>query len=138
MSDANPFRAPAARLPPVAQRTLSGMVSRFVVDGVQIEVETTHWSGLEVYRVDGQEVARERNLGWHSRRVLQAGTHRVEVLARWYPFLPVRVEVDGEPYLEDLFPQLGPIKWGIAAVTVPTAALLVASIVRDLWRLWVV
>ena len=82
------------------------MGSAFHVGPHEVEVETTHWTGHEVYRVDGEEAHTHHTLGWHSRQELQVGHRQVVIDSRWYPLLPVRVSVDDRPHLGDLFPQL--------------------------------
>lgn len=141
--EANPYAAPSARPARLPMRTswsLWGMTSRFRVAGAEVEAETGHWSGLEVYRVDGVEVLRVRNLGWHGKQVLRVEGHDVEVESRWYPLLPVVVRVDGVQRIDRLFPQSRWIKLGLAAVVTAISAVVAVGwwwTAVDLYRLWV-
>ena len=104
------------------------------VAGRWVEVEYTHWTGLEIYRVDGLEVRRERSLGWHGTQSLEVGGREVRLVSRWYPLLPVHVEVDGTVSIQELFPQLVPAKAVVLGLFVITSVALVAAIVRDVLR----
>ncbi len=110
------------------------MRSRFRVGGHLVEVETGHWSGLEIYRVDGEERLRKRYLGWHPVEAIEVAGHEVEVSGRWYPFTAVTVDVDGVRRVDDLFPQLRWLVQLIALVSGTLMAVLSASIAWDLWR----
>lgn len=135
MAASDPFAAPAGgRVRPDTHLGLWSMRSSFPVGGSTVEVETTHWTGRETTRVDGVEVLALRNLGWHTEQRLDVGGHAVVVSGRWYPLLPVEVRVDGQPWVDDLFPQLWPIKAVLATAALPLAV-LVASIAWDLARL---
>lgn len=135
----NPFAAPTRQHRRAPVRTWSGwlgMGSSFAVGRHRVEVETGHWTGLEIYRVDGEERQRTRNLGWHATQRLDVGGHEVAVRGRWYPVMPVTVEVDGVRWIDDLFPQ---IRWPVrlmASLTAVAMATISASIAYDLWR-WV-
>jgi len=131
----NPFAPHPERIPTETSGDLWGMRSQFAVGGSTVEVETSHWLGTEVYRVDGAEVRRVRNLGWHSRQALEVDGHTLEVSGRWYPFMPVIVTVDGRKYIDDLFPQLRLPLAVLTAVVMPLFLVLAASIAWDLWRL---
>lgn len=137
--EGNPFAAPAPRATHRPLETRSGwlgMASVFRVGSHRIEVETGHWTGLEVYRVDDQERRKTRNLGWHVRETLAVGRHEVVVHGRWYPLRPVRVEVDGVPWIDDLFPQIRRPVWVLSAATLGVMLLLAGSTAWDLWRWW--
>ena len=125
----------APRRPDRARLGLSGMVSAFRVGAHEVEVETGHWSGLEIYRVDGKELRRVRNYGWHNTERLEVHGHVVEIESRWYPLLPVVVRVDGHTVLADLFPQLQRVKWVGLALFLPPFLVLSASTAYDLVRL---
>ncbi len=131
----NPFAPQPDRIPAETSGNLMGMSSKFEVGGARVEIQTSHWSGTEVYRVDGEEVLRKRNLGWHSRQELQIAGHLVEVSGRWYPFMPVVVRVDGMKRIDDLFPQLRLPLAVLTALLLPVFLILTASIAWDLWRL---
>lgn len=117
MPQRNPFAAPTPS-GPLLQTWWSprAMGSRFWVDGHELEVQTHHWSGTEIYRIDGQQVRRVRNLGWHATEALSVGERSVEIVSRWYPLLPVQVRIDGRPHVDDLFPQLWPTKLALLAL----------------------
>lgn len=133
----NPFAAPAdrpTRVPPTTTGDLWGMRSVFQVGRHSVEIETGHWNGTEIYRVDGAEQVRKHNLGWHAGQELQVGRHHVQVHGRWYPLLPVSVQVDGQPFIDDLFPQLRRLTRVIFALAAIAMGGLTASIAYDLIR----
>ena len=131
----NPFAPHPERVPAVTAGSLWGMRSAFDISGTPFEVETSHWSGTEIYRIRGDEVLRVRNLGWHAKQTFDVNGHQVEITGRWYPLLPVMVTVDGKVRIHDLFPQLRvPISIAVAVV-LPVFLVLSASIAWDLWRL---
>jgi hypothetical protein len=111
------------------------MRSSFPVGTSHVEVHTSHWSGQETYRVDGSRVHSVRNLGWHTEQVLHVRGHTVRVSGRWYPLLPVQVFVDDTAHVDDLFPQLWPIKALLLSTVLPLAAVLLAGTAWDLLRL---
>jgi len=129
------FAAPAVTRPDTTWITPTAMGSTFDVHGHQVEVITHHWTGREAYRVDGGLVASVRNLGWHADHELTVGSAKVRVHGRWYPLLPVAVEVDGQPAIDDLFPQLAWLKVALGLPVVLISAALGVSILYDLWRL---
>ncbi len=134
----NPFEVPAAvapRRPHETALSLAGMRSVFAVGSSVVEVETSHWSGRETYRVDGAVTREVRNLGWHVTQTLNAGAATVEISSRWYPLGRVAVAVDGQPWIDDLFPQFRPVK-ALATFAVGMVTLvLTASIVYDVVRI---
>ncbi len=133
---ANPFDAPGGgHIVPNTSLGWLGMRSSFEVQGVRIEVRTSHWSGREETRIDGQGVRSVRNLGWHSEQAHLIGGHQLRIVSRWYPLLPVQVHLDGEQVVDDLFPQLWPIKVALMAVLLPLLTVLVGSTAWDLLRL---
>ena len=137
MSTTNPFAAPAdrpIRVPPTTTGDFWGMRSVFQVGRHRVEIETGHWNGTEIYRIDGEEQVRKRNLGWHSGETLQVGRHTVHVQGRWYPLLPVTVEVDGHAFIDDLFPQLRRLTRVIGLAAASAMGVLTASIVWDVYR----
>lgn len=131
------FAAPDRhRRPRATWWTLRAMGSTVDVGGHRLEVVTHHWTGDESYAVDGRVVATARNLGWHADRTVPVGPHEVRIVTRWYPLLPVVLEVDGQPWVDDLFPQLIWLKALGGAPVLALAILFGTSITWDLWRLW--
>ena len=129
----NPFAPPdRRRTPERTWWTPIRMGSAFRVDGHLVEVETHHLSGDERYRVDGVDVVKRRYLGWHSAVDLAVGGRTVGVRSRWYPLLPVVVEVDGRVVIDDLFPQQAIVQWTLFAPAAAAALLFTGSIARDL------
>ncbi len=123
------------RVPDQWTVSIWGMRSAVSVGGHIFEVETSHWSGSEVYRIDGLEVRRLRNLGWHADQRFELGAGTVRVVGRWYPLLPVEVRVDDQVVIDELFPALAWIRVVLATVVGPLMMLLGASIVWDLVRI---
>jgi hypothetical protein len=135
MVDSDVFSASTAGTATDTWWTLWSMGSRFQVGGHRVEVTTWHWTGLHAVAVDGREVYRDRNVGWHARIAVDAGPHAVAIVSRWYPLQPVRVQVDGRPYLDDLFPQVFWLQALGVATALPPALLFALSIAWDLWRM---
>jgi len=132
---ADPFAATNAGIATDTWWNLWSMGSRFHVGRHEIQVDTWHWTGRTVVQVDGVEVYRERNVGWHGHIEVDAGGRRVDIVTRWYPLQPVRVEVDGSAYLDDLFPQVFWLQAIGLATVLPPALLFAGSIAYDLWRM---
>lgn len=134
MTRVDPFAVPDAGPHLHTWWSPSRMGSRFCVDDVEIEVQTHHWSGVEIYRIDGAEVLRVRNLGWHTRQALDIGGRSVQIVGRWYPLLPVRVTLDDRPLIDDLFPQLWWIKLALLALVCSGGLWWTAAMIR-LWSM---
>ena len=134
-SPSHAFAPPVASTPDATWIGATAMGSAFRVGPHHVEVVTHHWTGRETYRVDGDEVASVRNLGWHADHRFVVGEHEVRVHGRWYPVLPVAVSVDDQPLIDDLFPQLAWLKVAVGAPVSIVSAVLGLSIVWDLWRL---
>jgi len=132
---ADPFSAPTAGIATDTWWDLWSMGSRIRVGAHEVRVDTWHWTGTSVVQVDGKEAHRERNMGWHGHMEVDAGPHRVAIVTRWYPLQPVRVEVDGAPHLDDLFPQVFWLQAIGAALVLPPALMFAGSIAYDLWRM---
>ena len=132
---ADPFAASSAGIATDTWWNLWSMGSRFEVGAHTVQVDTWHWTGRTVVQVDGVEVHRERNVGWHGHIEVDAGPRKVAIVTRWYPLQPVRVQVDGNPFLDDLFPQVFWLQAIGVATVLPPALLFAGSIAYDLWRM---
>jgi hypothetical protein len=132
---ANPYAAPATGRPDDTWWNLWSMGSTLAVGPHRVEARTWHWTGLSTIQVDGVEVHRERNMGWHAQIEVPVGGHQLQIITRWYPIQPVQVRLDDILWVDDLFPQIGWLK-AIGALTVlPFVVVFSGSITYDIWRM---
>jgi hypothetical protein len=90
-----------------------------------------HWSGLETYHVDGQEVLRLRSFALSGTRMLLLPDGRTVVLdVRYLPLVTTSLVIDGQRVVADVFPHLR--WWGqiIPLIVVAAGVAFVLAVFR--------
>jgi hypothetical protein len=130
----NPYQAPRGDGDmPSESRGLATIAAVFALDGHRVEVRFNLLTGSEACLVDGGEVARRQSaLDYrtaHTFRLADTGKE-VGITCRFWPVWPVRVVVDGQPFIDNLFPVQRALWSGIFLGLLPAALAVVYFIVR--------
>lgn len=117
--DINPYEAPREPPdPPTADDggSFAGMWARFTIQSPEphdVEVYCSRWTGLEVYRIDGQVRLRTRSFGISATRRFDVGDignageterHVLEIHITSLPWWSGSATLDEQPVIGELFP----------------------------------
>lgn len=127
----NPFASGPIAVPAVlsgVRTNLFGATGHYLVEGRELQVYWSHWTGWEAYAMDGRSVAEFRNWSLRRRHCIELDSRSgrtVEIESAVTPDFVIRIWSEGQLLLQDVAPSKRGFDFAIAA--------LLASCIATIW-----